>query len=265
MLKGLSLFCIMLINGKYKPVCMIGQGTYSRVYKARHIEKNYDVAIKMSLKDNSISATLIQHEINMYLILKKNKISNIVGIKAFGIFEDCPFLIMEYLPYGIEEYMTSCLPDTQDKLINKMFSLLSLLHNHDIVHRDIKPDNFMISSKGTLYLIDLGLACVYDDCSKKNKNIIGTPLFCSYRIHQPSFHYEARDDNLSLFYVIFYILSGGDLPWKSLCIKDNVKKSEITALLKEHTHYGDYYHKYNNACLQKWVKQFEHKCIQIQD
>ena len=56
----------------------------------------------------------------------------------------------------------------------------------------------------------------------------------------------------------------GRSPVETLCIKDNVK-SEITALLKEHTHYGDYYNKYNNACLQKWVKQYEHKCIQIQD
>ena len=251
----------MLIHGKYKVLNKIGQGAYSHVYKARHVEKNYDVAIKCSIKDNDVSTTLIQHEINMYLLLKKAKSTNMIGMKTFGTVDGYIFIIMEYLPYGIEEYMKQINVELQHQLIEQMFSLLSLLHKHHIVHRDIKPDNFMVSTKGKLYIIDLGLSCVYDPCGKPNKSTIGTPLFCSYKIHQSSYHYEQNDDILSLFYVVFYILSDGNLPWKGLYIKDEVKKTEIMALLKQHTHYYEYYKTYNNPCLEKWCQTFDNLSI----
>ena len=112
---------------------------------------------------------------------------------------------MEYLPYGIEEYMTSCLPDTQDKLINKMFSLLSLLHNHDIVHRDIKPDNFMI--KGTsierIYLIDYGMAKRFDKYEQP-RALVGSQMYASVNIHK-GLPYGRRDDLESLGYLIAHL------------------------------------------------------------
>ena len=83
----------MLLKNKYKIQKLIGTGSYSKVFEAKHIIKDMLVAIKFDNGTN-ISKTLIKHEMEMYLILKKNNISNIISIKSYGTINKCHYLIM---------------------------------------------------------------------------------------------------------------------------------------------------------------------------
>ena len=93
----------MLIQNHYEISRKIGEGSYSNVYEAKHILKGTKVAIKFEKQDNVVAKKLIQHEIKMYLLLKKYKIENVVSIKSFGVYNGCYYIIMEYLPLSLEE------------------------------------------------------------------------------------------------------------------------------------------------------------------
>ena len=107
--------------------------------------------------------------------------------------------------------------DMANDLLQQAISTIEFIHDKKVLHRDIKPQNWMLKG-GVLYLIDFGLSTFYvDDCGehipiKNNKtDILGSPKYCSTHIHdgiEPS----RRDDLISLGYTYIY-LAGGELPW----------------------------------------------------
>ena len=94
-----------------------------------------------------------------------------------------------------------------------------------MIHRDLKPDNFVIGrtpeTSSHLYLIDFGLSKRYIDPSNsehipecEGKSLTGTPRFAS--VHNHYGHEQSRRDDMeSFFYMLLYFLKG-KLPWMSL-------------------------------------------------
>ena len=90
----------MILKNKYKIQDLIGKGSYSEVFEAKHIIKDTIVAIKFDNGTN-ISKTLIKHEMEMYLILKKNNISNIISIKSYGTINKCHYFSINFVCGGL--------------------------------------------------------------------------------------------------------------------------------------------------------------------
>ena len=143
-------------------------------------------------------------------------------------------------------------------IFTQMYNILEKLHNYNIVHRDIKPDNFMVSSQGCVYLIDMGLSTIYHSSeSVFLKDVIGSYMYCSFNCFTNLYIYTPHDDMVSLFYVIFYLLSNGNLPWMDVCINDHDKYKKILFMLKKETNYEKFYLYTNNPILQGWTKKYE--------
>lgn len=228
----------MLIQGKYQLTRMIGEGSYATVYEATHVQKGTTVAVKFDRNENEVATKLIEHEINMYLELKKHKIEKMVGIKSFGVFQNHHYIIMEYLPHTLEEYAARN-RDKIPSLFKSILYLLHKLHEKHIVHRDIKPDNFLISSTGNVYLIDLGMANIIAS-EQPLHQIVGSKRYCSPYVHKHA-PYLPRDDMISLCYVFFEIYANGQLPWSNIHIKDTAITLELFKVLKEHTDFVSYF------------------------
>jgi serine/threonine protein kinase len=101
----------------------------------------------------------------------------------------------------------------------QMIKRVETLHNKYLLHRDIKPDNFMIGSNKQLYLIDFGLCKRYDydgkhieETKNPNKTIIGSVNFVSLNVHK-GIEPGRRDDIESCIYIILYLLQDGKLSW----------------------------------------------------
>ena len=228
----------MLLQNRYRITQKIGSGTYSDVYEAEHVFKNTKVAVKLNKYNDEVSIKLIEHEIKIYLLLKKHNMENVVGIKSFGVFKEYNYIIMEYLPFTMDIY----LKNNRDKIItfyNYIRKILNNLHEINIVHRDIKPDNFMVNAYGNVFLIDLGMACEINPNQPLHK-MVGTIDYCSFRVHEKH-PYEPFDDRIAMYYMFFELYSNNRLPWSGLYLKNRDKHDEVIYMIKKYTDFILYY------------------------
>ena len=129
-------------------------------------------------------------------------------------------------------------------LAYQMIEVLKYIHSKHIIHRDIKPDNFVLGSdeyNAYLYLVDFGLAKKYRSSKTlkqnpylKKKKLTGTARYASIHAME-EMEQSRRDDLEAVSYVIMYFIRG-NLPWQGMRLKSNEdryqkileKKKEIT-------------------------------------
>ena len=124
----------------------------------------------------------------------------------------------------------------------QMVTLLEEIHKRDIIHRDIKPDNFVIgyTDPKKVYILDFGLAKRFRSSNThkhnqmvKNKKLTGTARYASINALQ-GFEQSRRDDLESVGYVLMYFLRGR-LPWQGLVLKGKENKYERILKKKKET------------------------------
>ena len=201
----------------------VGSGTFGDVYDAIYKPENKHVALKVETKGKKSS--MLESEYNIYKKLVKNGVTS--GIPAIYEFTTTPkynILSMELLSKSLDaifiEYNKQFAINTVITLGYNMVDLLQKIHNAGFIHRDIKPNNFMIGQKGTdLYIMDFGLSkCYLQDNGhiplKTDRSLVGTARYASQNVHlglEPS----RRDDLESIAYMLIYFCRG-TLPWQGL-------------------------------------------------
>lgn len=139
----------------------IGAGTYGVVFKAKNKLTNKTMALKkIRLEDNEegIPSTAIR-EVAM---LKELNHPNIVSLKEVLFQGKKLYLVFEYLDYDLKKFMDSVdKPLSEEVVKNSITQILvglDFCHQNRVLHRDLKPQNLLIDTQGTVKLADFGLA-----------------------------------------------------------------------------------------------------------
>lgn len=164
-----------ILTEKYQIIEKIGNGTCGDVLKCRHKIENVLVAakrIKIINKSHGFPANSLT-EIKTLKLLDH---PNIVKFKGTCIHEDsglkCVFLIFQFVDYdlynilfklgsGKEKASVKLSKDHVKSFSRQLFCGLEAIHNNNILHRDLKPPNILVSSGNVLQITDFGLACEY--------------------------------------------------------------------------------------------------------
>ena len=152
---------------------------------------------------------------------------NIPFIKSYGYSGNYNVLVMQLLGKSLEDLFNQYLKftiKTTAMLGHQMVSILQYIHDRHIIHRDIKPDNFVMGMKDKskyLYLLDFGLSKKYRSSSTlkhyqliKGKKLTGTARYASINALN-GMTQSRRDDLEAIGYVLMYFLLG-KLPWQGL-------------------------------------------------
>ncbi|OMJ90701.1 hypothetical protein SteCoe_6875 [Stentor coeruleus] len=205
----------LLVN-RYQIQELIGKGTFGSVYGAIDLKSKKQVAIKV--ENVSISPSSIEKEI---IVLKKLEgQEGFPKLYSYGIYNDHNYIVLEKLGKNISQIFKDfsyCLSISEVAYLGcQMIRRIATLHAHEIIHRDVKPSQFLIKGK-TLYMVDFGscksfiYAGSFHIPMTEDVGFIGTLMFASRNAHA-KIQLSRRDDLESMCYSLAYLLRG-NLPW----------------------------------------------------
>ena len=224
-----------LYFSKYRAIKKLGEGSFGKVYKGEYKGEYY----ALKFESRAEGQNLLESEATIMSYLKG---PNIPFIKSFGYNKDYNILVMELLGKSLEDIFNIRLKfsiKTVTMLGYQMISVLQFIHDRHIIHRDIKPDNFVMGysdKNARLYLLDFGLAKKYRSSKTliqypyiKKKKLTGTARYASIHALE-EMEQSRRDDLESAGYVMMYFLRGS-LPWQGLKVK--VKEDRYKKILEK--------------------------------
>lgn len=215
------------ILNKYYIEKKIGNGQFGTVYCGKNLKTGEKIAIKTELSNNNFK--VLKHETTILNHMYNEGCRCTPVVYWYGIYREYTCLIMPFYTISLDEYITlvnETISISQlNRIMSRLICMLKIIHSYYVIHRDIKPQNFMLlyddiqSSNKELFIIDFGMATIYVDemkkpllCNSEKKDyVIGNPKYMSYNIHC-GIDASRRDDLISIGYIYLYFLIGY-LPW----------------------------------------------------
>ena len=213
---------------KFKTIKKLGEGSFGKVYKAEYNGEYY----ALKFESRSRVKSLLEME---GIIMTHLQGPNIPFIKSFGYSGDYNLLVMQLMDKSLEDIFRirkTFSIKTTAMIGFQLIGVLHFIHDKNIIHRDVKPDNCVMGSaelNENLYLIDFGLAKKYRSSRTlkqypltKKKRLTGTARYASIHALE-GYEQSRRDDMESVGYIMAYLLRGG-LPWQGLKLKSKENK-----------------------------------------
>lgn len=199
------------LNHRYELEKELGRGGMGVVYKARDTQLDRPVALKFlgALVDESEEyRQRFQREARAAAQVTH---PNILSIYDIGVSEGSSYIAMEYIAGpNLNQYLKrrGTLPPREAvNIISQACAALEAVHQANIVHRDIKPDNILIAKGGLVKLMDFGLAKGYGQRLTASNVVMGTPYYMSPEQARGS-DVDHRSDIYAMGMVLYELLVG---------------------------------------------------------
>jgi serine/threonine protein kinase len=212
-------------NKRFEIKRELGRGAFGEIYECFDHHRQHVVAAKMELSKQERPQLRIEY--GKYMLLKK-----VEGVATlFWFNENVPvdgklrnILVISKLGASLEDVMQSRAAKRLDihevmEIGVKALRILRNVHDVGIVHRDVKPENFLVGleNPSQLFLVDFGLSkkIIHDGRHvqfRRDKDITGTPRYASINNHL-GYEQSRVDDLMSLLFMLIYLAKGA-LPWQ---------------------------------------------------
>jgi serine/threonine protein kinase len=206
--------------GKYELLERIAEGGMGTVYKGRNRETGDIVAVKVVAAHMAGNEVLLKRFEQEYNAARQLDHPNIVKALDYGDTGSSPYLVMEYvdgLSLGQKIDREGRMPEKEAiRLIAQVAQGLYRAHKDKLIHRDVKPDNIMVTADGQAKLTDLGLVKEVEadlNLTRTGRGL-GTPHFMAPEQFKNAKNVDPRCDIYSLGATL-YMMVTGEMPFKS--------------------------------------------------
>jgi serine/threonine protein kinase len=199
--------------GDYEILAELGGGGMGRVYRARDLTLERIVALKTLAPQFRTDQVLVQRFLKEARAAARLNHPNIVQIYDFGKEGDTYYLAMEYVEgESLAAFLKRGTFTESDAISVTRFTCRALVvaHAEGLIHRDIKPDNLMLTAKGELKLVDLGVAKRLDEDQSLTQTgqALGTPHYISPEQIRAAKDIDGRADIYSLGATMYHLVTG---------------------------------------------------------
>ena len=205
--------------GRYHIIEPLGQGGMATVYRAFDTRLECDMAVKFirmeRLTREETEKTLKRFEREAKELARLTH-PNIVKVTDFGKYKGTPYLVMEYLPGGtLKDLAGKPLPyDQAARLLAPVGRALEYAHENNLIHRDIKPGNILLTDRGQPMVSDFGIAKILDveggNTLTSTNVAIGTP---EYMAPEQWLNQISPQSDIYALGIVFYELVTGQRPY----------------------------------------------------
>jgi len=211
----------------YKMAGMIGEGGMGKIYKAVDIRTNKTVVIKqLIISEREIFIKRFRREADIMLALNHNNIVTVYDYLKQG---RSYYIIMEFVDgISLEDLIRKkgkIEPLWTLLIFNELCKGLKYAHDRQIIHRDIKPNNVLISKAGMVKLVDFGIAKSLEEDEELTKTgvVMGTPAYMSPEQILSTKYVDNLTDIYSMG-VMFYQMLTGQRPYGAEFTAENLRK-----------------------------------------
>lgn len=205
-----------IIANRYEIIEKIGTGGMAIVYRAKDLKLHRDVTFKVMREEHAPDEEFIVRFNTEARAAASLSNQNIVSVYDVGVENDINYIVMEYIDgVTLKELIKKRAPFENEENFGvaiQIATALSHAHKNNIVHRDIKPQNILVTKGGIVKVTDFGIARATSAATTTNTSAIGSVHYFSPEQARGKY-VDARSDIYSLG-IVMYEMATGQLPFE---------------------------------------------------